>query len=62
MDLPVSSFAFHSSLLTVKGIDLVVQVMGFLCITEIIHNFHSGYFDYKGAFQKVLDLYCCVMG
>jgi len=35
---------------------------GFLCVTKIIHIFHSSYFDYKGACQKVLDSYCCVTG
>ena len=31
-------------------------------ITEIVCIFHSGYFAYRGAFQTVLDLYCCVTG
>ena len=26
---------------------------GFLCVPEIICLFHSGYFDYRGAFQTV---------
>jgi len=36
MDLLVSSFVFHSSLLTVKSVDLVVARDGFLCITETV--------------------------
>ena len=31
-------------------------------ITEIVRIFHSDYFDCRGAFQTVLDLYCCVTG
>jgi len=38
---------------------LVVARDGFLCVTEIVHIFHSGYLDYRGVFQTVLDLYCC---
>jgi len=35
----------------------VVALDSFLCVTEIIvHIFHSGYFDYRDAFQTVLDL------
>jgi len=59
-DLPVSFFVFHSSLLTVKSIGLVVARDGFLCITKIVHIFHGAYLDYRGAFQTVLDSYCCV--
>jgi len=64
MDFPVSFFVSHSSLLIVKSVDLVVALDGFLglCIMEIIGVFHSGYFDYRGAFQTVLDVYCCVIG
>jgi len=29
------------------------------CVTEIICIFHSGYLDYRGAFQTALDSYCC---
>ena len=49
MDLPVSSIVFHSSLLTVKSVDLVVACDGFFCVMEslIIHAFHRGYFDNK---------------
>jgi len=36
MDLPVSSFVSHSSLLTVKSVDLIVARDGFLCVMEII--------------------------
>jgi len=59
-DLPVSSFVFHSSLLTVKSISSVVARDGFLCVTKIVHRFHGGYLDIRFAFQTVLDLYCCV--
>ena len=62
MDLPVSSFVSHSSLLTVKSANLAVARDGFPSKLEIVHIFHSGYFDCRGAFQTVLDLYCCVMG
>ena len=40
-DLPVSSFVFHSFLLTVKSIDLVVACDCSLCIMEIIYIFHN---------------------
>jgi len=56
MDLPVSSFVFHSSLLTVKSVDWVVAHDGFLCVAEKIYIFHSGYLDYRGAFQTVLEI------
>jgi len=52
---------FRSSLLTVKKHFLVVARDGFLCVTEIVCSFHSGYFDYRGALQTVLSLYCCEM-
>ena len=51
----------HSSLLAVC-VDLVVARGGFLCITEIICIFHSGYLDNRGIFQIVLNSYCCVTG
>ena len=51
----------HSSLLTVKSVDLVVACDVFLFVMEIVHIFHSDYLEYRGAFQIVLDLYCCVM-
>jgi len=38
-DLLVSSFVFHSSLLTVKNVNLVVACNDFLCVTEIIRIF-----------------------
>ena len=57
---PVSSFVFHSSLLTIKSIDLVAARDGFLCITKIVHSFHGDYLDYRGTFQTALDSYCCV--
>ena len=46
MALPVSSFVFHSSLLTANSVNLVVAHSGFLCIMEIVHLFDSGYFNY----------------
>ena len=47
----VSFFVFHSSLPTVEGVNLVVHMMASL------HHpyFYSGYFDYRGTPQKVLD-------
>ena len=53
MDISVSSFVFPLSL---KSVDLVVPRDGFLCVTEIVCIFHSGYFDYRYAFRIVLDL------
>ena len=53
MDLPVSSFVSHSSLLKTKSGDLAIARDGLI--------FRSGYFDSRGSFQTVLDLYCCVM-
>jgi len=29
-----------------------------LFVTEIVCNFHYGYFDCSGAFQTVFDTYC----
>jgi len=57
MDLPVPSFVFHSSLLTVKSVDSVVAYDGFLSVMENFHIFHTGYFDYTVAFQILLDSY-----
>ena len=54
MDLPVASFVFHSSLLTVKGVRFGGTRDGFFCVTEIIY---SGFFDDIGPFRKILDLY-----
>jgi len=46
-DLPVSSFMFHSSLLTVKSVDLVVARDGFLCVTKIKnHLYFSWWFPW----------------
>ena len=56
-DLPVSSFVFHSSLLKVKSVDLVVVRDGFFALQKLSVFFHGGYF---GAFQTVIDSYCCV--
>ena len=51
MDLPMSSFVFHSFLLTVKGVNLVVHVTVFLVqwILSVIFIVAT-YFDYRGAF------------
>ena len=43
-DLPESSIVFHSSLLTVNSISLVVAHDGFLCVTEIIPSKSSIFF------------------
>ena len=54
MDLPVPSFVSHSSVLTAKGVNLVVardSLPG--CVMKIVY---SGYFDCRGAFRTVLDL------
>ena len=59
-DLPVSSFVLHLSLLTVKSVILVVAFDGFLYVAEIVRIFHSGYLDYRGTYQTVLNSYCCV--
>jgi len=31
-----------------------------LFITEIVHNFHSGYFDCRCSFQTVFESYYCI--
>ena len=63
MNLPVSSFVSHLSLLKGKGVDLARARDGFPSVeTEIVRIFHSGYFDCRGAFQTVLDSFCCVTG
>ena len=54
MGLLVSSFVFHSSLLTAKGVDLVVLVMASFAQWKSSVFF----FDYRGAFQTVFDSYC----
>jgi len=60
MDLPLSSFMFLHLCWQQKVLIWWVAGDGFLCVTEIACIFHKGYFDYRGAFQTVLDLYCCV--
>ena len=62
MDLPVSSFVSHSSLLTAKSVNFVIARDGFPSHNGNRPFFHSGYFDSRGACQTVLDSYCCVMG
>jgi len=54
VDSSVSSFVFHSALLTMKSVDFVVEQDGFLCKTEslIVCIFHRDYFDNRGAFKK----------
>ena len=32
------------------------------CIQRVVGILHSGYFDCRGTFRKLLDSYCCVMG
>ena len=55
-ELPVSSFVFHSSLLTVKSVDWVIAGDGFLCVAEIVLLFIV-----VALITKVLlDSYCCV--
>ena len=53
MDLPVFSFVSHSSLLTVKSVDFVVAHELSL-VMEIVHIFHSAYFDFRDAFDQFL--------
>ena len=50
--------AWNDPLLTAKGVDLVVAPF----VIEIVHIFHSGYFDCRGALQAFLDSKCCVTG
>jgi len=38
-----------------------MHVMASIFVTEIVCNFHSGYFDCRGSFQTVIDSYCCIM-
>jgi len=53
-DLQVSAFVFHSSLLIAdsENINLVIARDGFPYEIEIVCSFHSGYLDYRGAFQN----------
>jgi len=53
-DLPASSSVFHSSLLTVKSVNLVVAHDGFLCVTRNCPYFHSGYFFTEVLFKHFL--------
>jgi len=50
IDLPEPSFLSHSTLLTTKSINFVVGTWWLPFITEIVHNFHSCYFDCKSYF------------
>ena len=45
-----------SSLLTAKSVNLAFAHDGFLCITEIICIFHSGYFDYRVGMQQYIGI------
>jgi len=54
MDLPVSSFVFHSSLLTVKSVDLVVPCDGFFIVMEIVHIFMVAASITEVLFKKLL--------
>jgi len=54
MHSSMPSFVSHSPLLTTKSINFVVRTWWFLLVTEIIHNFHSGYIDCRGSFQQLL--------
>jgi len=49
---------FHSSLLTVKNVNLVVARDGFFCVIDIVQIFHSSYLDYRGASQTGFVLLC----
>jgi len=59
MDLPVSSLIFADSEKCQFG-DSTWWLL--FVVEKIVHNFHGGYFDCGGAFQSVVDLYCCVTG
>jgi len=54
MDLPLPSFLSHSSLHTAKSVDFVVGTRWLPFVTEIVHNFHSDYFDCRGFFKELL--------
>ena len=45
MDLPMSSFVFHSSSLKAKCVNLVVALDGFLSLMEIVHIFMKVVFE-----------------
>ena len=62
MDLPVSFFVSHSSLLTGKGVDLARARDGFPSKRKLSVFFIVAILICRGAFQTVLDSYCCVMG
>jgi len=44
-----------------KSVNLVETHDGFLCITEIVCMFLSGYFNDRGAVQTAIYSYCCVI-
>ena len=59
-DLPVSSFMFHSSLLTVKSVNLVVALDGFLCVTRnCLYFSYWLLFNTKVLFQHFLIRTAC---
>ena len=53
------SFVYHSSLLTVSSVGLVVACNDFLCVMETVHIFHNG----AGTTiitEMLVDSFCCI--
>ena len=53
MDIPVSSFVFHLSLLAVKSVNLVVSYNGFLCMSVVSTLITEMLFEYFLIFTAV---------
>jgi len=49
-------------MLITKSVSFVADTWWLLFITEIVRNFHSGYFACSNSFQRVVDSYCCIVG
>ena len=54
MDYPVSFFVFHSSLLAVKNVDLVIACDGFLYVMEMSVLFIAATFNTEVFFKQFL--------
>ena len=61
-DLPESSFVFHSSLLIVNSVNLVVACDGFLCVIEIVPSKLSIFFMVATLITELLfkQLLICI--
>ena len=62
MDLPVTSFAFHSQQkVLIWQQDVIASLRSGNCL-YFYSGYLGGYFDCRGAFQTILDFYCYVTG